>query len=82
MMQNKYLKKSHYFLCVSGMLQHYLKNNVLNWSKMCHILQTIASGLVHLHTEIIRGGEECGKGYAAAPLNFVTGSPYTVNSSV
>lgn len=41
-----------------GTLCNYLKHNSLDWSTLCRMCHSIASGLAHLHTDITRGGEQ------------------------
>ena len=36
----------------NGCLQDFLKYNTIDWSTMCKMIQSIASGLAHLHSEL------------------------------
>ncbi|TRY55337.1 hypothetical protein DNTS_009043 [Danionella cerebrum] len=37
-----------------GSLSDYLKGNVVNWSDLCHISETMSSGLAYLHEDVPR----------------------------
>ncbi|GFO20435.1 receptor protein serine/threonine kinase [Plakobranchus ocellatus] len=43
-------------LATLGSLTGYLKNNTLDWYRLCHMCQDICQGLVHLHTDVTCGG--------------------------
>ena len=40
-----------------GTLCHYLKEQTFDWNQMCRLGLSAASGLAHLHTDILVGGE-------------------------
>ncbi|XP_026823460.1 activin receptor type-2B isoform X1 [Rhopalosiphum maidis] len=48
--------KNEYWLITAyhdyGSLCDYLKSNILTWDQLCHIAQSMARGLMHLHEEI------------------------------
>ena len=39
---------------LQGSLTDYLKANVVSWTELCHIAQTLARGLAYLHEDIPR----------------------------
>ena len=39
-------------LWLQGSLTDYLKANVVSWTELCHIAQTLARGLAYLHEDI------------------------------
>lgn len=43
---------THSFLSLQGSLTDYLKANVVTWSELCHIAQTMARGLAYLHADV------------------------------
>ncbi|XP_044740436.1 bone morphogenetic protein receptor type-2 [Chrysoperla carnea] len=51
--------QTEYLLVLSyapnGCLQDYLKENTLDWNTFCKMALTVAKGLAHLHTDIIKG---------------------------
>lgn len=40
----------------NGCLQDYLTDNVLDFPTFCKMALTVAKGLAHLHTDVIKGG--------------------------
>ena len=40
-----------------GSLSSYLKENTYDWLGMCHLAQTAAAGLAHLHQAVEKGGK-------------------------
>lgn len=50
-----------YLLIVSyaplGCLQDYLKEHILDWKTFCSMSLSVAKGLAHLHTDILKGGK-------------------------
>lgn len=40
------------FVSPQGSLTDYLKANVVTWSELCHIAQTMARGLAYLHADV------------------------------
>ena len=40
-----------------GTLCQYLKETIIDWNQMCRLALSAASGLAHLHTDILVGGK-------------------------
>lgn len=51
--QNQYVIVMSYIS--DGTLTNYLKHNSLDWSTLCRMCHSIASGLAHLHTDMSKG---------------------------
>ncbi len=40
----------------NGTLSNYLKENTIDWNILCKMCHSAASGLAHLHTDMVKGG--------------------------
>lgn len=58
---------------LQGSLTDFLKGNVVSWSELCHIAESMARGLAYLHEDIPRQKEEGPKPAIAHRLHAAVG---------
>lgn len=46
--------KSRPPVCLQGSLSDFLKGNIISWTELCHIAESMACGLAYLHEDIPR----------------------------